>query len=187
MNWFKKHKVITVILVIIGLVAIGGAAGGGGNSGGNASSGSGGSSNAAKEYRFADRADKQPKDVELVVNEPGTVGGVKVNVTSAEYKTSLSEYETADDGKTYIVVAVQLENISDRTKPYNPFDFRVQTAGGQVLDPTFAGIDTLNSGDLVTGGKVAGSIVFEVPVEEGSQYLIWKPGFDSDRAIVKLR
>lgn len=186
-NWFSRHKVLTVILVIVGLAIIGGAMGSSGDSSSGGSGGSGSSSSAAKEYRFTDRADKQEKDVELAVGEAGTVDGVKLTVTAAEYKTSLSEFETAASGKTYVLATVELENTSDRTKPYNPFDFRVQTAGGQVLDPTIVTTPTLNSGDLVTGGKASGVVAFEVPVEEGSQYLIWKPGLASDRAIVQIK
>ncbi len=185
-NWFARHKFLTVVLAIIVITIIASASGGDSSSNtGNASQSS--SSNANKEYRFAERADKQTKDVELSLGEAGTVDGVKLTVASAEYKTALSDYETAADGKTYVITDVQLENTSDRTKPYNPFNFRVQTAGGQVLDPTIATIDTLDSGDLVAGGKVSGKIVFEVPTEEAHQYLLWKPGLGSDRAVVQLK
>ncbi len=188
MGWFKKHKILTVILVIIVLVVIGGAAGG--NKGTqNGASGSKTATSTTKTYRFTDRADKQPKDVELLPNESGTVGGVKLTVTNVKYATSLGEFDTADSGKTYVVADVTLENTSDSTKPYNEADFRIQTAGGQVLDSTIVSsiTDLLNSGDIVTGGKATGKVVFQVPVEDGHQYLIWKPGLDSDRAIVQTK
>lgn len=106
-----------------------------------------------------------------------------------QYATSLGEFDNADSGKTYVVADVTLENTSDSTKPYNEFDFRMQTAGGQVLDGTVVSsiTDVLNSGDIVTGGKSTGKVVFQVPVETGHQYLIWKPGLDSDRAIVQTK
>jgi hypothetical protein len=184
-NWFRRHKVLTVIIAIIVLVVIVNA-----SSGGDSTNNTGtGSSTEEKTYRFNDRADKQKTDVEFALGEWGTIGDVKLTVASAEYKASLSEYETAESGKTYIVVNVTLENGSDSTQPYNPYDFRVQTASGQVLDPTIAiALDTLDSGDLVTGGKVSGAIVFEVPAEEGHQYMLWKPGvLDNDRAVVELK
>lgn len=141
----------------------------------------------SKTYRFNDRADKQSEDVELVISETGVVDGVKVTVSSANYMTSLNEYMSASEGKTYVKVNITLENNSDRAKPYNSFDFRIQTVGGQVLDPTFGAEEDLGSGDLVQGGKVSGDVYFEVPVEIGSQYLIWKPGLSADRAIVQLK
>ena len=66
---------------------------------------------------------------------------------------------------------------------------RVSRRGGQVLDGAFATVPTpLNSGDIVAGGKAQGQIVFEVPVEEGHQYIIWKPNaFNASRAIVQVK
>ncbi len=187
-NWFVRHKVITTILVIIVLGVIAGASGGDSSTNSNSS---GGSSNVGgkKEYRFADRADMQEKDVEVVTGEPATVDGVKMTVSKVEYKTSMSEYEKAKDGKTYVLADVVLENTSKETKAYNAFDFRIQTTGGQVLDGTFATVPTpLNSGDMVSGGKAQGQVIFEVPVEEGHQYIVWKPnGFNASRAIVQVK
>jgi hypothetical protein len=189
-SWFGRHKILTGVLVVVALFIIGVASSSEtatNNSSENSTNSS--TSAGAKEYRFNDRADKQEKDVELAVGESGTVNGVKMTLTNVEYKTRMSEYEQASDGKTYVIANVQLENTSNETKPYNVFDFRIQTAGGQVLDGAFASVPTpLSSGDMVTGGKAQGQIVFEVPLEEGSQYVIWKPNaFKSDRAIVQVR
>jgi hypothetical protein len=142
-----------------------------------------------KTYKFDDRADKQATDIEVLPNEVAEINGVTMSVTSVRYATSLGEYETAGSGKTYVVADVSLENTSDKTQPYSSYDFRMQTSGGQVLDSTiaFSIEDTLDSADLVTGGKTSGKVVFEVPVEEGHQYIIWKPGFDSARAIVQVK
>ncbi len=187
MNWFKKHKILTVILALVLVGIIAGAAGGS-KTNNNGSSGTKASSSAAKQYRFNDRADKQPTDVEVLPNEAATVGGVKMTVTSVNYASSLGEFQTADQGKTYLVASVGLENTSNKTQSYNEFDFRVQTAGGQVLDGNATTVDSpLSSGDLVAGGKVSGKVVFQVPVEDGHQYIIWKPGLASDRAIVQVK
>lgn len=187
-NWFARHKVWTVILALIGIGVISSALGGGSSNSNSSKSGS--SSNSSnKEYRFTDRADKQSTDVEVTVGEAASVDGVKMTVVSADRKNQLSDFEKAADGKQYLVVNVQLENTSDKTQAFNPFDFKIQTAGGQVLD---SGLNTtgnaLQSGDLVAGGKTSGSIVLEVPVESGHQYLIWKPNaFKSDRAVVQVQ
>lgn len=187
-SWFARHKILTIIIALVAIAIIGGAAGGG-DSSNSSTSGNGGSSNKTKEYRFADRADKQDKDVEVVTGESATVDGVKMTVSKVEYKTAMSEYERAGEGKTYVIADVVLENTSNETKPYNTFDFRIQTSGGQVLDGTIATSTTpLNSGDMVAGGKAQGQVVFEVPVEEGHQYIIWKPNaFNASRAIVQVK
>lgn len=146
------------------------------------------SSSNAKQYRFAERADKQNVDVEVLTNEPATINGVKMTVTGVNYSPSLGQFDNADPGKTYLVADVKLENTGKKTTPYNTFDFRVQTSGGQVLDNAFAVLSNpLHSGDLVSGGTVSGQVVFEPPIEDGHQYIIWKPGISSDRAIVRVK
>lgn len=186
-NWFARHKVLTVILALVVLGIVGGAAGGSNKSASNNSSGT--TASASKTYRFNERADKQSKDVELLPNENGIVDGIKLTVTNVKYATNLGDFDQADSGKTYALVTVTINNTSSSTKPYNEYDFRIQTASGQVLDPTIVAAKTspLNSGDLVAGGTVSGQIAFEVPIEESHQYLIWKPTLNPDRAIVQLK
>jgi hypothetical protein len=190
MGWFKNHKVLTVVLVIVVIGVVGGALGGGKKSDDSPTSSSvtTTSKSNSKSYRFTERADKQTKDVEVLPGEPATVDSVKMTLSGVEYKTKLTDYETADSGKTYVIADVALENVGKETQAYNVFDFRIQTAGGQVLDGTISTLQNLGSGDLVAGGKMTGKVVFEVPVEEGHQYMIWKPNaFNSDRAIVQIR
>lgn len=143
----------------------------------------------AQSVRFPDRADSQSSDVEVLPGETATLDGVAMTVASpVSYTTSINEYTKADAGKTYLVVNVTIKNGSSETKAYNVFDFRIQTAGGQVLDPSIMGSNTLGSGDLVAGGTAQGSVTFEVPVETGAEYIIWKPSaFSSDRAVVQVK
>lgn len=139
--------------------------------------------------RFADRVDQQSKDVEIVPGEAAVIDGVKLTVNGVTKQTSLGDFYDAKSGHTYVIVDVTLQNTSGETKPYNAFDFRIQTAGGQVLDGTWVTVDKpLSSGDLVQGGSVSGQVVFEAPVETGKpQYIIWKPSaWKSDRAIVQI-
>jgi hypothetical protein len=191
-NWFVRHKFLTALIVlIIIIVAVSSANGSKTQAPASRSSQSSSSAQAdtkGKTYRFADRADKQTSDIEVLPNEPATIDGVKLTTASVETKTSLSDYETADQGKTYVVATVNLENTSNRTQPYNVLDFRIQTPNGQVLDTTYGTVQSpLNSGDLVAGGKVSGQVVFQVPVvTSGHNYIIWKPGLASTRAVVQV-
>lgn len=144
--------------------------------------------NTSKTYRFSERADKQSTDLELLAGETGVVDGRKLTIVSVDKKTSLGEYMDAPSGKIYIVANVTIENVSDRTQTYNPYDFRLQTASGQVIDPYYGIDNQLNSGDLVSGGKVSGNVFFEAPAEAGNQYIIYKPNpVISDRIIVQVK
>lgn len=188
-NWFKRHKILTVILAIAVIAIAASALSNDSSTSDSNGSSNNNSNNGTKVYRFEDRADKQDKDVEVAVGEPATVDGVKMTVTKITKKKSVSEFEEAASGKTYVIADVTLENTSNDTKQYNSFDFRIQTESGQVLDSTYVTVKKpLNSGDLVAGGKVNGQIVFEAPIEKGNQYIIWKPNpVMSDRAIVQVK
>lgn len=98
---------------------------------------------------------------------------------------SIVPEEFASDSGYLTVIDVKIENRDDRAQPYNTFDWRIQTANGQVLDPTFAGDQTLSSGDLVEGGVVEGKVSFDVG--PGTYYIIYKPDpFDADRGIWQI-
>lgn len=145
---------------------------------------------APKEYRFPDRPDKQETDVELVVGEFAEIEGLKVGITKAQRTTAFSEFEKAGSGKEFVIITASFENVSDKTQPYNPVYFRIQTAEGQVLDYYWFNPrdDDLESGDLVTGGKVSGTIVFEVSKEKGHQHILYKPNaWKPDRIVVQIR
>jgi hypothetical protein len=184
--WYKKSWVwLIAVVLVLGII---GTANDSDKNGGQGTKKQSASSSSAKQYRFAERADKQNTDVEVLPNEVAIIDGVKMTVTGVNYTSSIGQFDNADSGKIYAVVDVTLENTGKQTKPYNTYDFRIQTAGGQVLDSTIALLSTpLNSGDLVSGGKASGQVVFEPPVEDGHQYIIWKPGLSSDRAIVQVK
>lgn len=190
-NWFKRHKVWTGIIgVVLLLIIIGGVSGDSPKTQDNVQTANGVQvTDKSKGYRFNDRADKQEKDVEIVPGESALLDGMKMTVNEVTKLTAINDYTTAPSGKTYVVATVTLENTSDRAKPYNVYDFRIQTSGGQVLDSYWQSPDpALNSGDLVQGGKVTGKVTFEAPVETAPQYIIWKPSaFDGGRAIVQVQ
>jgi hypothetical protein len=53
------------------------------------------------------------------------------------------------------------------------FDWRLQTAAGRVIDPTYP--STLDSAELVAGGTAAGTVIFEIGAERGDFYLLYEP------------
>ncbi|OQX50512.1 hypothetical protein B5M47_03785 [candidate division CPR3 bacterium 4484_211] len=188
-SWFARHKVLTVVLVIMGGIVVLGVLGGGGSSTDTDNRGDSGATPTTRQYRFMGRVDAQPKDIEIVVGENATLEGLKLTVNDITRTSAVSEFEKAESGKEFVIVDVSLENVSDKTEQYSYFDFRIQTAAGQVLDTSLVLVDgRLGSGDLVAGGKVAGKVTFEVPKEEGHQYLIYKPNaWKADRIIVQVQ
>lgn len=190
MEFFKKHKILSVVLAFLVIGIIAAAAGGSDttDTANGSNSESSESATAEDAVRFTDRADIQDGDVEVLPGEAATVGGVQMTLSGVETKQSINEFDSAASGNVYLIADVSIENTSDETQAYNVFDFRIQTAGGQVLDGAFTTLEgTLGSGDLVSGGTTTGKVVFEVPVEEGNMYVLWKPNaFNADRAVVQV-
>lgn len=128
---------------------------------------------------FPGRADSQDNDQERELGAPATINDLEATVNSVEFVQELSSFETAG----YFVVTVTYVNKADRALPYNVFDWRIQTSGGQVNDPGLHD-HTLGSGDLVPGGTVTGTVIFDAVTPDG--FILWKPFFDSDRGIWKV-
>jgi hypothetical protein len=175
--------VIVVVIIVIGVVA------GTGEESSTTETSKDNQQTQEKKVRFEGRADAQDNDTELLVNESAEIKGMKIIATKVDRKTRLGEFQEADSGKEYVIVTISLENVSDEAIPYNEYDFRIQTSGGQVLDPAFAVSEGgLDSGDLIGGGKISGTVTFEPPKEQGHQYLIYKPSaWSSDRVIVQIQ
>lgn len=82
---------------------------------------------------------------------------------------------------------IKLVNNSGSTKSYNEFDFKIQTSSGNRLDPGFTTApNALNSGDLISGGSVAGNIVFEVPKDNQGLKLVYDGSLWSNEVVIKL-
>ncbi|MDQ3574285.1 MAG: DUF4352 domain-containing protein, partial [Actinomycetota bacterium] len=110
--------------------------------------------------------------------------GYTATVTAARYRPTLSAFE--DDG--YLVADVTIVNRDDRAQSYNPFHWKLQTPGGQVVDVTFTTMpNQLGSGDLIQGGTVSGSVAWPVGAAKGAFAIIYKPDpFDAARGLWKV-
>lgn len=189
--WYKKKRFILPIALVV-LILIVAIASGGGDDGGDGTPGTGetqtqedgsasdGESTDARLY--PDRPDAQPEDQERAIGQSATINGLEGTVTSGAFRAQISEFET--DG--YLVIEVSLRNTHSEARPYNTFNWRIQTPSGQVLDPYFGG-DQLGSGDLVQDGTTSGQVTFEVGDQKGDFYVVWKPEpFDAARGIWRV-
>lgn len=182
--WYKRWWGIGLILVGV-LVVIGVLTGSPGEGGPQIETTP---EQGAKEYRFPDKPDKQETDIELVIGESAVIEEIRVGFSKVSRVHTLTEYHEAESGKEFVVLFVSLENKSDKTQHYSDWDFRIQIASGQVLDAGYnSRSDALESADLVTGGKVSGTVAFEIPKEEGHQYVLYKPSWDPARIVVQIR
>lgn len=185
--WFKKKRFL-IPLILVAIAVIAAVAGGGASDGDeptaagetteqSSSAEQGGAADSGALY--PDRPDQQGEDQEASIGESVRLSGYTTTVTGA---TFTQEQFTETD---LVIVDVRIENRDDSAQPYNTFDFKIQTANGQVLDPSFMAENTVGSGDLVGGGVVEGNVGFEVG--PGTYYVIYKPdAFDAARGIWQI-
>lgn len=129
---------------------------------------------------FPGRTDTQSEDQERNIGEAARLSGYTTTVNVAEFVPQVSDFETSG----YIHINVTTVNRDETAQPYNLFDWRLQTPGGQVIDPTFVTASSLESGDLVGGGEVTGDVYFDVGGQTGEFFVIYKPdAFDAARGI----
>lgn len=182
--WYRKKRFLLpaaaiVLLVLIAAVADGGnddtdtARTDGKAAGADRGAGNGDGRDAAL---YPDRPDRHAEDHEARVGESVRLAGYTATVTGAELAADAF-------GDQVLVVHVTVENRDKRAQPYNVFDWRIQDAAGRVLDPTVSTRDDdLGSGDLISGGRVSGTVAFDVG--PGTYYVIYKPKlFDAARGV----
>lgn len=177
--WYKRKRVIIPAALLT--LGVAGAAMGGGDSKSGVETASTEKTSAAKPAIYPGRADVQKEDQEAQIGGEVKLSGYTATVTDASFLPQLSDFEK--DG--YIVATVKIANRDDKAQPYNLFDWKLQTPGGQVIDPTFSmQDDRVQSGDLIQGGSVDGKVTFKVGDAKGQYFIIYKPDpFDAARGV----
>ncbi|MBP1971650.1 hypothetical protein J2Z83_003802 [Virgibacillus natechei] len=122
---------------------------------------------------------------EFDVGEQAELDEQVVTVTNVE-KSQGSDFDQPSEGNEYVIVEVEIENHSDETISYNPYNFKMQNSDGQIEDIGIITVDSdtsLSSGDLASGGNVSGTLSFEQPIDDEELQLIFEPGFWSGEQI----
>ena len=120
-------------------------------------------------------AQSEKKDI-FSVGESVELDGAIVTVNSVK-RSSGSEWDKPKAGHEYIIIKVTIKNSGNTNLSYNPYDFTMQNSQGTITDNAFTIIDSdtqLNSGELVPGGQVSGTIAFEQPVNDNGLVLIYE-------------
>lgn len=163
-NWFKRHKVLTVIGVIILIAIIGGAAGGGDKTNTNSSTSDGSGVTKAE--------DKPATTVKL--NEPARDGKFEFIIKGVECgKTTVgtNEYLTKKAQGQFCLMTVNIKNIGNEAQGFfgsnqkllnaQSQQFAADDVAGSYLDQNYT---TLFS-NINPGNSVEGVVVFDVPAD----------------------
>ena len=137
------------------------------------------------------KTSNEPKKEIYSIGEEAILGNGAITVTSVA-KSQGSTYIKPKNGKEFVIVSVTIENKGNKNLSYNPFYFKMQNSQGQQESITFsASVDNndteLNSGELIPGGKVSGTIAFEQPINDEGLILIYSDSIWSSKEIkIKL-
>ena len=176
-SWFRRHPILTVVGVLVILIIVVSA------SSGNKTTNN--TTNTSTPVVNTDTNTSTPTSADLTpkVGDVTKLGDREFVVNSVR-RSSGFNYNTPDKGKEFVIVNVTIRNLGSDEISYNPFDFKVQDANGAQESETFATLDDdLRSGTLAPGGKVTGSMPFEVPTGDQAT-LIFQPSFWSSQRIV---
>lgn len=122
---------------------------------------------------------------EYGINEEARLGDGAITVTKVE-KSQGNDWDKPKSGKEYVIVTVSIENKGNKNLSYNPFYFTMQNSQGQQEDQAFTTIDndtSLQSGELIPGGKVSGTIAFEQPKGDKGIILVYKDNIWSSKEL----
>ncbi|MPV37849.1 DUF4352 domain-containing protein [Georgenia subflava] len=192
-SWFARHKILTIVLVIVALVALGQAVGNGGEEPDAVPS-------AAAPAAPADSDATAPGDVEPA--DPGDGDGAPADEAAAETEVSAPDATAAGvgtpvrDGKfeftvtgiepgvatvgneflneqaqgQFVLVHLTVANIGDEAQAfYDGNQTLVDTAGREHSANTAAGIyledNDMFFNDINPGNSVSGAVVFDIPVD----------------------
>lgn len=178
--WYRKKRFILLglILILVGLAV----AGSGSDTDDTPEvAGSGGEQERGNTL-FPGRPDSKDSDIERNIGQGADLSGYTATVTQAGFRGELDQFFTGG----YLVADVTLLNRDDDAQPYNTFEWKLITPGGQIIDPFFGG-DQLGAGDLVKGGTISGQLIWEVGDQKGDFYIIYDPtDFGDERGVWKV-
>lgn len=163
-NWFKRHKILTVILGFIVLGVIVSAAGGGSDSNKSASTGSDSS------------VKTENKETVAKVGEPARDGKFEFtvkSVTCGRESVGTNEFLTRKAQGQYCLVDMTIKNIGNEKQSLLSSDQKLFNSAGQeysaddtatIYNSSDTGVTWYN--DINPGNSASGVIVFDIPKDQ---------------------
>ena len=132
----------------------------------------------------------QDEKTEYNQGEEAMLGKGAITVEKVE-KSQGTQWNKPKNGKEFVIVHVSIENKGNSNLSYNPYYFKMQNSQGQQESMTFTTVDqdtSLQSGELIPGGKVSGTITFEQPKGDTGLVLIYSNSIWSSKELkIKLQ
>jgi len=133
---------------------------------------------------------KEVKPVTYKQGDSVEIDGLKMAITEAKAYESSNQFMKAKEGNMYFAIMVEVENISDKSNTYNPFNYKLNNKDGSNYKTAFTDIEpSLSSGTLQPTKKAKGYLVYEIPSGTPTNQLefVYEPlSFDSKQVIWEL-
>lgn len=114
------------------------------------------------------------------VGQTVKVENCEMTVTKVD-KSAGGEFEVPQKpSDEFVIVNVKIKNDGTDNLSYNSLYFKMQNSQGQITGTTITTIDqstALNSGELVAGGSVSGTIVFQEPKNDKGLILQYQDNY----------
>ncbi len=132
---------------------------------------------------------KQNEKTEFNKGEEAILGNGAITVTDVQISQG-TQFDKPKSGKEFVIVNVTIENKGSKNLSYNPYYFKMQNSQGQQESMTFTTVNSdssLQSGELIPGGKVSGTIAFEQPIGDTNLTLVYSDSIWSSKELkIKL-
>lgn len=175
-NWFVRHKVLTVIGVIIILIVIANLV--------NSKSGP-----TTIDGSNSPTATKPETITEYKVGETVNIDDRQITISDVQrnFQTG-NQFSVPEDGKEFVALTVTIANNGDSEMNYGSYDFKMQDSNGvQQMESFVLSDGKLNSGSLAAGGKVTGKLAYQVPKDDaGLKLLFTNPSLFNNKSITFL-
>ena len=181
--WYQKKRFLVPIGLVVLLVLVS-ALNGGGKSAPSTPAGSAPANQApGGQAPAAQDPDAPPAFPGATADDTVAQAGAPVDKDGLVLTSTAIKAGDSTLGKT-LCTTVGYSNGTDKSVSFNGFDWKLQDPNGTILTMTIGGSDdTLNSGELAPGGKVAGDVCFENKNAPSGQYVVLYEGnvFSGDR------
>lgn len=121
---------------------------------------------------------------EYTQGEAASVKGVEYSITGVT-RSAGANFDTPKEGYEYIIVNLHIANNSQDKVSYSGYNFKMRNSQGQENDReyvTLVDTDTsLGTGDLIPGGFVDGTLVYEEPVGDAGLKLVYYGNMFDDK------
>lgn len=164
-SWFARHKVLSVIGIVIVVGIIASAVSGDKND------------TATSDGNSSSQASKSEEKTAFAVGEKATFDDKSITITNVQrnYDTG-NQFAQPESGKEFVLVTVEIANNGKNAMDYNTFEFKLQDSNGVQQSESFTALSEgkLNSGSLAAGGKVTGKLAYEVPKDDTGLKLLYQ-------------